>query len=86
MKNNIRAIVYDWVLGITPDKSIYVGDSVLDSQSANGAGLNFVGVLTCITEKVKFVNCGVYSNMIIQSIGELPQYLQGETNGKWTIW
>lgn len=68
--------VYD----ITPNKALYVGDSLLDFQSANGAGLHFVGVSTGITEKDKFVNCGV-SSMIIPSIAELPELLQSGLNG-----
>lgn len=72
------------VYGITPEKALYVGDSLLDFQSANGAGLHFVGVLTGITEKDKFVNCGV-SSMIIPSIAELPEFLESGLNGNWTI-
>ena len=69
------------VYGITPDESIYVGDSVLDFQSTKGTGLHFVGVLTGITEKDKFVNNGLNPTMIIPSIAELPELLQSGFNG-----
>lgn len=66
---------------IRPDRAIYVGDSVLDFQAAYAAGLNFVGVLTGITERDKFVNNGLNSAMIIASIAELPELLQSGFNG-----
>ncbi len=65
------------IYNIPPYMALYVADSVFDFQSANGAGLRFVGVLTGITEKDKFVKCGVSSTMIIPSIAELPEFLEG---------
>lgn len=67
--------------GLSPDVAVYVGDSVLDFQASNGAGLRFVGVLTGLTEKYKFVKYGLPSMRVIQSVGELPALLQGDLNG-----
>lgn len=96
MINNLQAIVYDWDDVIT--RTAYGYFQLLQETSkklesrqftfevASSAGLHFVGVSTGITEKVKFINNGVSSSMIIPSIVELREYLKGGLNGWWTTW
>ena len=62
--------------GVVPNEAVYVGDSVLDHQASTQAGLAFVGVLTGITERHKFVESGVSSDEIMPSIAELPKFLE----------
>lgn len=57
-------------LGSTPSSSLYVGDSVTDAETATRAGVPFVAVLSGVTPKDAFRNCGVYR--ILERLSELP--------------
>jgi phosphoglycolate phosphatase len=61
---------------MNPSEVLYVGDLIIDATSAKGAGLSFVGVLTGITTKREFLDAGVREENILESIRDLPQWLQ----------
>ncbi len=73
---NIVAIVYDW-----DDVILRVARSYFQALQEVKAKVGFVGVLTGITGRDKYVNNGVQSDMIINSIAELPVILQSDSNG-----
>jgi len=45
------------MLETTIDQCIYVGDNVIDAQAAAAAGVQFVAVLSGVTEKPEFNDC-----------------------------
>lgn len=46
-------------LGVFPEESIYVGDSLSDAQSASAAHIPFFGVLTGVGEREELSNYGI---------------------------
>ena len=62
-------------LNSTPATSIYVGDSVVDAQTANNADLPFVPVLSGVTQIHEFDG---YSKIgVLEKLTELPHFLNG---------
>ncbi|MFX1536010.1 MAG: HAD family hydrolase [Promethearchaeota archaeon] len=62
-------------MGIDPQESIFVGDSVVDIKAGKAAGVNAViGVLTGRTKKANFLTVG--TDLILNSILDLLSYLQ----------
>jgi len=62
------------LLKIKPEEVVYVGDSLLDYQSAKRAKVKFVGVLTGDFSEKELREKGVEN--IITSISELPNFLK----------
>ncbi|MFX1325904.1 MAG: HAD family hydrolase [Promethearchaeota archaeon] len=60
-------------LNLLPSEVIYVGDSVIDSETAFNAGTSFICVLTGVTPKKKFNGSQVKS--FIKDLTELPRLL-----------
>ena len=60
-------------LGIVKGDILYVGDSLVDAQTARNAGVDFVGVLTGTTTREEFEN---YPNLYIgDTIAEIVKYV-----------
>jgi phosphoglycolate phosphatase len=60
-------------LGRSASDSIYVGDSVVDADTAQEAGVPFVAVLTGVTQRQAFDARGVAD--VLGSVGDLPGWL-----------
>ena len=56
-----------------PSTSLYVGDSVIDAEAAQRAGVKFVAVLTGVTERGAFERYPVAA--VLEDAGELPSWL-----------
>lgn len=41
-------------LGVKPEEAWYIGDTLIDAKAAEGAGVEFIGVLTGTTTKAEF--------------------------------
>ena len=53
-------------LGISPEDTVYIGDSPTDAKTASNAGVDFVGVTTGTTTKeelAKYPNIAVISSL-----------------------
>jgi len=61
-------------LNIDPKEAVYVGDALIDYESANSAKLEFIAVLTGDVKEEEFRNNGVKN--IIPSVAELPKFLK----------
>lgn len=62
-------------LGISPEQALYVGDSLVDAQAAQRAGVCFAAMLTGKTSREAFAS---YSPVIIaQDLTELHRFLGG---------
>jgi HAD superfamily hydrolase (TIGR01509 family) len=61
-------------LNINPKEAVYVGDSLLDYESAKSANLEFIAVLTGDVKEEEFRENGVKN--IIPSVAELPKFLK----------
>ncbi|MGE5474416.1 MAG: HAD family hydrolase [Ignavibacteriales bacterium] len=60
-------------LGISIDKCMYVGDSMVDAKTAESAGVEFTAVLSGETEKEEFEKAEV--KRIINNLEQLPELL-----------
>lgn len=60
-------------LGIRPEESVYIGDAVIDCQTAKSAGTGFIGFAGGGTSKEDFDALNVKS---VSSLKELPVVLQ----------
>lgn len=60
-------------LGMRPSKTIYVGDSVVDAQTAQRSHVSFIAVLTGTTPREKFEQYSPYR--IFQNVTEIPSFL-----------
>lgn len=60
-------------LGISPDKCMYVGDSMVDAKTAEAAGIEFTAVLSGETDRSDFEKAGV--ERIIDDLQQLPAIL-----------
>lgn len=56
-------------LGVAAQDCAYVGDSVIDLQTARNSGLAFVGVLTGVTPREELERAG--AKMLIESLSQL---------------
>jgi len=65
-------------LGAAPWECVYVGDSIVDAQAADRAGIQFVAVLTGVTPRSEFDSFPVTE--ILKDVGEIPAWL--ETAGR----
>lgn len=61
-------------LGCSPSASVYVGDSLVDLETAQRAGIPFIALLTGPTSREKFLGDDVH--LILERINELPAILQ----------
>jgi phosphoglycolate phosphatase len=60
-------------LEATQSEAIYVGDTTIDAEAANNAGLGFVGLLSGYAQRSDF---DVYKPLaVLPDVGELPEYL-----------
>ncbi|NPV08459.1 MAG: HAD family hydrolase [Anaerolineae bacterium] len=60
-------------LGVVRQQALYVGDSVVDAETASRAGVDFVAVLSGATEAGEF---GPYAPVaVLPSLAELPELL-----------
>jgi phosphoglycolate phosphatase len=60
-------------LGCTPASSIYVGDSLVDLETAKRAGLRFIALLTGPTTREEFPGDDIHQ--ILERISDLPVWL-----------
>ena len=51
-----------------PNKITYIGDNCRDYEFALNSGINFLGVLTGIEERIDFLNAGLQENHIFKDI------------------
>lgn len=62
------------LLTIYPDEMIYVGDSTVDAETAQNAGVSFIGVTTGMTNKDELA---IYPHLaIVGSLQEIPAILK----------
>ncbi|MBR1700895.1 MAG: HAD-IA family hydrolase [Lachnospiraceae bacterium] len=60
-------------LGLLKEEVLYVGDSFVDAQTAQNAGISFVGVLTGTTTREEFAD---YPNLYIgDTVAEIVNYV-----------
>ncbi len=62
------------LLKIKPEEAVYVGDSLLDYQSAKRANVKFIAVLSGDFDEKEFRESGVEN--IISSVVDLPEFLR----------
>jgi len=60
-------------LKIKPAEAVYVGDRLIDFETAKNAGMDFIGILSGGTSKEEFKKAGV--KKIIKSLTELSELL-----------
>jgi phosphoglycolate phosphatase len=65
-------------LGSTPSEALYVGDSVVDAETARQAHVPFAAVISGITEREAFANRPVVG--ILESLRQLPALLSQQTD------
>ncbi len=61
-------------LRFSPAESVYVGDSIVDAQTARSAGLPFIAVLSGATPRDAFIDHDVFH--FLESIRDLPEFLR----------
>lgn len=61
-------------LGNRPEECLFIGDSIVDAQTAKNASVPFVAVLTGTTQKEAFKSFA--PSRILNSVKELPDYLK----------
>jgi phosphoglycolate phosphatase len=60
-------------LETTPEKTVYIGDSQVDAETAKRGGIKFAPVLTGVTERHQFGNYDVLG--FLNNLSELPELL-----------
>ena len=60
-------------MGITPNDSLFIGDSLDDLQASTAAGFDFLAVASGITPEQKLKDRGAIT---ISALSELPEFLQ----------
>ena len=59
--------------GVTPDESVYVGDTVTDAETAAAAGMEFIAVLSGVTKAEAF---STYKSLsVLEKLSDLPPLL-----------
>lgn len=66
-------------LGSDPARTLYVGDSVIDAQAAQNAGLGFVAVLSGTTPREAFEGYPVWA--VLQNLSGLAAFIDGRQTG-----
>jgi len=61
-------------LGVKPEEAVYIGDRLIDFETAKNAGMDFIGILSGGTSKEEFKKAGV--EKIINSLGELLEIVK----------
>jgi HAD superfamily hydrolase (TIGR01549 family) len=61
-------------LQIEPEEAVYVGDRIIDFETAKNAGMDFIGILSGGTSKEEFKKVGV--KKIINSLSELSNIVK----------
>jgi len=61
-------------LGIKPEEAVYVGDRIIDFETAKNAGTDFIGILSGGTSEEEFKKAGV--KKIINSLNELLEIIK----------
>ena len=61
-------------LGVSSDKTLYIGDSLVDAMTAERLDISFIAVLSGVTPKSAFDAFPVVT--VIRNIGELPDLFQ----------
>jgi len=64
-------------LRVVAEECVYIGDSVVDAEAAQRAGINFIAVLTGVTARAEFNSFPQLATL--NHAGELPPWL--ESNG-----
>lgn len=67
-------------LGISRDECLYVGDTIVDFRCGTAAGVKTVIVLSGPCTRENALNHGVSESCIIQSVAQLPEWLDANTN------
>ena len=62
------------LLNVRPEEVIYIGDALADFESARGAKIKFIGVLTGGLDEKDFKENGVED--VLASVAELPSFLK----------
>lgn len=62
-------------LEVPPKNCIYVGDSIVDAEAAQRAGMQFAAVLTGVTRRAEFDPYPAAT--ILDDVGQLPAWLEG---------
>lgn len=60
-------------LSLTSSEVIYIGDTIIDAETANRAGISFIAVLSGVTPRIAFSRSQV--NYYLKNISELPNIL-----------
>lgn len=63
-------------LGVNKNEVLYIGDDIRDWLACQDAGLSFVAVLTGRSTKKQFLKEGVLKEKILDSIADLPTWLE----------
>ncbi len=66
-------------LKVLAEECVYIGDSVVDAEAAQRAGINFIAVLTGVTSRADF---GSFPQLAtLNHAGELPPWLESGSGG-----
>jgi phosphoglycolate phosphatase len=60
-------------LNLKPSEVIYIGDSIIDAETANRAGISFITVLSGVTPRIAFSRSRIRD--FLNNISELPNIL-----------
>ena len=60
-------------LSLTSSEVIYIGDTIIDAETANRAGISFIAVLSGVTPRIDFSRSQVRD--FLKNISELPNIL-----------
>ncbi|HLF72370.1 MAG TPA: HAD family hydrolase [Dehalococcoidia bacterium] len=62
-------------LGVTPDGTLYIGDTPIDAETAQRANVGFIGVLSGVFGSDHFAPFNPLT--VLESVRDLPAYLDG---------
>jgi len=66
-------------LRVLAEECVYIGDSVVDAEAAQRAGINFIAVLTGVTARAEFNSFPLLATL--NHAGELPPWLESSSGG-----